>query len=159
PVVDSPGEPGWSTELPYRLPVPFAAYAPPDNVPEAGPSPSGRDGAVTFGSLHKLTKLNRGVLDLWADLLHAVPSSRLLLHRDTLGGGRAATIRRHFTDRGIAPGRVDLQCAVLGGGSHWEVYRSIDVALDVFPWCGHTTACEALWMGVPVVTLRGDRHA
>ena len=157
-VVDPPGEPAWSTEEPYRLPGLFCCYATPAEAPEVGPPPEGRLGYVTFGSLHKLSKLNEAVLDLWCDLLRAVPSARLLLFRNNLTGSRQEDLRRHFQAQGIADERVELRHTKEGGG-HLAVYQGIDISLDVFPWCGHTTACESLWMGVPVITLLGDRHA
>lgn len=157
-VVDPPGEPKWSTEEPYRLPGLFCCYAPPAGAPEVGPSPAERNGYVTLGALHKLSKLNEAVLDLWCDLLHALPSARLLLFRNDLTGTRREEIRRRFLARGITDERLELEHEA-GEGGHLAVYHRIDVSLDVFPWCGHTTACESLWMGVPVITLRGDRHA
>ncbi|MDR3638897.1 MAG: O-linked N-acetylglucosamine transferase, SPINDLY family protein, partial [Isosphaeraceae bacterium] len=157
-VVDPPGEPEWSTEEPYRLPGVFCCYAPPRDAPAVGPPPSAHPGDVAFGSLHKLSKLNGAVLDLWCDLLDAIPSARLLLFRNNLSGTRRDEVRRHFLDRGIASDRVELRHEV-GAGGYLTVYHHIDVSLDVFPWCGHTTACESLWMGVPVITLLGNRHA
>ena len=157
-VVDPPGGPTWSTEEPYLLPGVFCCYAPPAESPAVGPLPAARNGFVTFGSLHKLSKLNGAVLDLWCDLLDAVPSAHVLLFRNNLTGTRREEIRRHFLDRGIASDRVTLGHDA-GTKGYLSVYHDIDVSLDVFPWCGHTTACESLWMGVPVITLLGDRHA
>jgi predicted O-linked N-acetylglucosamine transferase (SPINDLY family) len=157
-IVDPPGEPPWSAELPYRLPGLFCCYAPPVDAPAVGPSPAARGFGPTFGALHKLSKLNTAVLDVWCDLLRAIPSARLLLFRNNLTGTRREEIHLYFVERGIGPDRLDLRHEMPAGG-HLTVYGEIDVALDVFPWCGHTTACEALWMGVPVITLLGDRHA
>jgi predicted O-linked N-acetylglucosamine transferase (SPINDLY family) len=157
-IADPPGEPPWSTEEPFRLPGGFCCYTPLADAPEVSPSPALRSGVVTFGSLHKPAKLNAAVLDLWADLLLGLPSARLLLIRSNLKGGLRERIHGHFTGRGVAAERVELSDAV-EGGSHLRAYHDIDVLLDVFPWCGHTTACEALWMGVPAITLLGDRHA
>lgn len=158
-VADPPDAPAWSTEEPFHLPRGFCCYSAPEDAPAVAPLPARSTGAVTFGSLHKLPKLNRAVLDLWADLLAALPSARLLLFRNNLQGRPREQILAHFEGRGIDPQRLDLRHAIAGGGSHLGVYQDIDIALDVFPWCGHTTACEALWMGVPVVTLAGHRHA
>ncbi len=157
-LVDPPGEPTWSTEEPYRLPGVFCCYTPAPDAPDVAAPPEARLGHVTFGSLHKLSKLNESVLDLWCELLRAVPSARLLLFRNNLTGSRRDDLRRHFQRQGIADDRVEMRHAK-EGGSHLPVYHSVDISLDVFPWCGHTTACESLWMGVPVITLSGDRHA
>lgn len=158
-VTDPPGAPVWSTEALVRLPSGFCCYGPPDDAPEVTPLPAQRTGVVTFGALHKIPKLNPGVLDLWSDLLLAVPSAQLLLYRNHLQGGPREMILAHFDRRGIDRDRLDLRHALDGGGSHLRAYHEIDVSLDVFPWCGHTTACESLWMGVPIITLAGDRHA
>jgi len=128
---------------------------PPLHVPQRTDLPSGEAGVVTFGSLHKLEKLNDGLLDLWSQIVLEVPRSRLLLCRNTLQGATADLWRDRFARRGLPPDRLDLQHVVPVGLQHLRVYDGIDVALDCFPWSGHTTACEALWMGVPVVTLRG----
>ncbi len=157
-IVDPPGGPAQSTEEPLRLPSGSYCYAPPSDAPEVAPLPMLRAGVPTFGSLHKLPKLNPGVLDLWAALLRAVPSARLLLFRDTLKGRRRDEILAYFLARGVVAERVEIRHD-WRPDLHWDIYSSIDVALDVFPWCGHTTACESLWMGVPVVTKAGDRRS
>ena len=115
-------------------------------------------GCPTFGSLHKLPKLNTAVLDLGAALLRAIPSARLLLFRDSLRGRRRDEILAHFEAAGAGGGRVEIRHN-WKPEEHWAIFASIDVMLDVFPWCGHTTACESLWMGVPVVTLAGLRRS
>ncbi len=157
-VADPPGRPAQSTEEPLRLPNGSYCYAPPSDATDVAPLPMLRAGFPTFGSLHKLPKLNRGVLELWAAVLRAVPSARLLLFRDTLKGRTRDEILAFFESRGIAAGRLEIRHD-WKTDEHWSIYSSIDVSLDVFPWCGHTTACESLWMGVPVVTLAGDRRA
>jgi predicted O-linked N-acetylglucosamine transferase (SPINDLY family) len=158
-VTDPPGEPSCYTEELVRLGPVFCCYAPPRHAPPVSPLPAGRNGHVTFGSLHKLEKLNDGVVDVWFKLLRSVPSTRLLLARHVLRGRTAEGLRERFRRRGLDDGRVELRAVEAVDLRHLRQYADIDVALDAFPWNGHTTACEALWMGVPVVTLRGDRHA
>jgi predicted O-linked N-acetylglucosamine transferase (SPINDLY family)/glycosyltransferase involved in cell wall biosynthesis len=158
-VADPPGEPPGHSEELVRLPGCFCCYAPPELLPIDPAPPSRREGAVTFGALHKLEKLNSEVLDLWSRLLREVPGSRLLLARNTLHGPAAERLRGEFARRGVGAERLLLERADAAWMRHLALYNRVDVALDAFPWCGHTTACEALWMGVPVVTLRGRRHA
>jgi protein O-GlcNAc transferase len=158
-VADPPGEPSSSSEELVRLPGCFCCYAPPRNAPEVSPLPAQRRGAITFGSLHKLEKLNREVLDLWCRILKDVPAAQLLLSRNNLHGQTARDLVRQFEDRGIESGRLLLHRVEPVNLQHLRLYHEIDIALDPFPWNGHTTACEALWMGVPVIALRGRRHA
>jgi predicted O-linked N-acetylglucosamine transferase (SPINDLY family) len=158
-VADPPGEPDCHTEVLVRLPGGFACFRPAPDAPAVTPAPCLTAGAVTFGSLHKLPKLNGQVLDLWCAVLRALPGSRLLVFRDNLRGQAGEFFRQEFARRGMGEDRVLLRNEVEGGGSYLEVYRQVDVLLDVFPWSGHATACEALWMGVPVLTMYGNRHA
>jgi predicted O-linked N-acetylglucosamine transferase (SPINDLY family) len=157
-VMDPPGEPRYGTEQLVRLPCGHFCYAPPLDAPEAGPLPVRRTGRLTLGSLHKLTKLNDAVLDLWCRLLQTLPSARLLLFRNTLVGEARANLARQFEERGIGPDRLELR-HVAGEGGYWSVFDEIDIGLDPFPYTGGTMSCESLWMGVPFVTLRGDRPA
>ena len=129
-----------------------------------GSLPARRAGHVTFGSLNNGTKLNRGVIDLWCRVLGACPTARLLLLRDDLRGSLRMRIARQLHEGGVTPDRFDLHHRLPAAGrtgrrSHLDAYDLIDIALDCFPWNGHATTCEALWMGVPVVTLAGDRYA
>jgi predicted O-linked N-acetylglucosamine transferase (SPINDLY family) len=158
-VSDPAGEPNCHTEELVRLPGGFCCYQPLRDAPDVAPSPWRATGRVTFGSLHKLAKLNGGVLDVWCAVLRAVPDSRLLIFRDSLRGEARERLGREFAQRGLGEDRVLLKHEVKESGTYLEVYREIDVLLDVFPWSGHATACEALWMGVPVLTLYGNRHA
>ena len=158
-IADPPGETSWHTEELLHLPGFFFCYAPPGNIPQETSLPSNRQGGVTFGSLHKLEKLNRLVLDLWVRIVQEVPGSRLLLCRDALRGTTAAYWMEQFLQRGLAREQIVLHWLEPVGMQHLRVYDQIDIALDAYPWNGHTTACEALWMGVPVVALRGLHHA
>ena len=158
-VADPPGaESGYSEEL-VRLPGCFCCYQPPPAYPVDPAPPSRAAGVVTFGSLHKLEKLNGAVLDLWCQLLRDVPNSRLLLARNHLRGATADYWRAEFVRRGVAEERLIVEAPEPVAMGHLRLYGRIDVALDPFPWGGHTTACEALWMGVPTVTLLGQRYA
>jgi protein O-GlcNAc transferase len=146
------------TEKLVRISPCFCCYCPPENAPAVGPLPALQNKAVTFGSTHTLARLNNGLLDQWASLLASMPVSRILIMRTTLKGSSLERVFSRFDSRGIDRSRVIIRDKVPSGG-HLAVYREIDIFLDSFPWSGHTTACEALWMGVPVVSLRGDRHA
>ncbi len=122
--------------------------------------PARQAGYVTFGSLQNPAKLNMEVIALWARLLKAVPSARLLIYRTTLSDRAKASLRSQFALRGIDERRIDLHRSMDDGpGGHLAVYGHVDVSLDTTPWSGHTTTCESLWMGVPMITLYGARHA
>jgi predicted O-linked N-acetylglucosamine transferase (SPINDLY family) len=157
-VADPPGEPQHHTEHLVRLPLMFC-YQPPELAPPVSPLPALTSDCITFGSLNNLAKLNPQVLDLWCAVLRAVPSGRLLLFRNTVKGSALEHLRRQLIERGIAPDRFELADTVPSGKHYLSVYDRIDIALDPFPWSGHTTSCEALWMGAPVVTLYGNRYA
>jgi predicted O-linked N-acetylglucosamine transferase (SPINDLY family) len=103
--------------------------------------------------------LNDQVLDLWCEVLRAAPSARLLIARDTLTGQAKEALLQKFRDRGIDPERLDMRRVWGAPGNHLRHYADIDISLDTFPWSAQTTACESLWMGVPIVTMYGNRHS
>ena len=156
PVSDPEGEAdALASETLVRLRNGFLCYRPPP-----GPEPGRDEGPVTFGCFNNLNKLAPPVLALWAELLRRTPETRLLLKsRQLADPAVAASLRRSFEAHDVAPDRLDLMGWTAGPEAHLETYRRVDIALDPFPYNGTTTTCEALWMGVPVVALRGDRHA
>jgi predicted O-linked N-acetylglucosamine transferase (SPINDLY family) len=158
-IADPQGEAPASTEEVVRLPGCFCCYAPPESAPEPNPLPALKTGHLTLGSLQNLAKINSAVLDLWCALLKALPTARLLVFRSSLRGRTRDYILRQFTDRGIPPQRLDMRHLPEDTAGYLGVYRAVDLSLDTFPWSGHTTACESLWMGVPILTLYGNRHA
>lgn len=158
-VADPPGETGHYSERLVRLAGGFCCFQPADESPDVSPSPALATGQVTFGAPHHLAKLRPPMLDLWARLLALVPDSRLLVVRDNLRGMAAERLERELIERGVARDRFQFRHAFDNARTHLELYHDIDVTLDVLPWSGHTTACESMWMGVPVVTLVGNRFA
>lgn len=149
-----------STERILRLPEGFHCYLPPGNAPEVGPLPAAANGYVTFASFNNLAKINPEVIALWARVLSAVPNARLLLKSVALADGPTrARYQGLFADHGIGAERLELLSRTPHLKDHLAVYHQVDIALDPFPYNGTTTTCEALWMGVPVLSLVGDRHA
>jgi len=157
---DPPGAERWYSEALVRIPGGFCCYRMPYDAPPVTPLPAGSTGAVTFGSLMNPAKINRRVIALWARVLQAVPDAHLLLFRHDFA---SAALRERFTAafraEGVDPERVTCEGRRGANREYLAVYDRIDVALDTFPFCGHTTTCEALWMGVPVVTLAGRLFA
>lgn len=158
-IADPPG--GADTLHTERL-VRFAptawTYEPPGDFPDFEGQPGVRDtdSTVAFGSFNALSKLSNSTLQLWSEVLRANPNSRLVLKS---GGLEPARWLRRLAGHGISAQQVRLLPYCLTVAEHLACYAQIDVALDPFPYQGTTTTCEALWMGVPVVTLLGDRHA
>jgi len=149
-----------STERLVRLAHGFLCYRPLDHAGPVAPLPAATAGHVTFGSFNNFAKLSPQTIALWARILNAVPGSRLFLKvlqfKDA--GVRQRCIAT-FAAHGITSDRLDLMGPLNEPSKHLEQYSHVDIALDPLPYNGVTTTCEALWMGVPVVTLRGDRHA
>jgi len=149
----------WHTEKLVRLPANFSCYRPDDDAPAVNDLPATTSGAVTFGCLNQFAKVTPEVISLWARLLAELPESRLLLKSRGLGDpGVAARVQATFAAAGVAPARLVLNGEELSVADHLSLYHGVDIALDPFPYNGTTTTCEALWMGVPVVTLAGTTH-
>ncbi|RMG40698.1 MAG: hypothetical protein D6725_02895, partial [Planctomycetota bacterium] len=148
------------TERVYRLPRCFLCYHPPENAPEVAPPPFRKRGCVSFGSFNHLSKLSDTTVRLWARILGEIPDARLVLKALALTdpGTRQLTARR-FAEAGIDPQRIDLLPPTVPLERFLAEYARIDIALDTTPYGGGTTTCEALWMGVPVLTFPGDRFA
>jgi predicted O-linked N-acetylglucosamine transferase (SPINDLY family) len=159
-VADPAGTERWHSERLLRLGGPFSCYRPPEESPAVTPPPAlTAGGAITFGCFNHIAKWNGALIGLWADGLRAVPQSRLLLKSRGLGDAEtAAGLRRQFELAGVTADRLELLSAELGVAEHLALYGRVDIALDSFPYTGATTTCEALWMGVPVVTLAGQTH-
>jgi len=141
-----------SVEKPIRLPDSWFCFDPIES-PEPSAPPAGQAGYVTFGSLNNFCKVNEAVLRLWATVLEAVEGSRLLLYCPT--GSAQTRVRQWFAARGIPAERLELVTQTGTRLEYLGLFRRIDIALDPFPYGGGTTTCEALWMGVPVVSLAG----
>ncbi|HUA52458.1 MAG TPA: tetratricopeptide repeat protein [Candidatus Sulfotelmatobacter sp.] len=147
----------WFTETVVRLPEGRFCYAPPDYAPAVAPLPARARGFVTFGSFNNMSKVTPAVIELWAAVLRAVPDARLMLKWQNLADeAERGRLHRAFGAHGIAPERLELR----GRTPHAEMlaeYGAVDIGIDPFPFCGGLTSCEALWMGVPIVTLPGVR--
>ncbi|CAM6119316.1 unnamed protein product [Calypogeia fissa] len=143
-----------------RLPGSFLCYTP---SPETGPvlqTPAATYGFVTFGSFNNLAKITPRVLQIWARILCAMPSSRLVVKCkpfccESVKDGFLAKLK----ELGVASHRVDLLPLILLNHDHMQAYSLMDISLDTFPYAGTTTTCESLYMGVPCVTLAGLVHA
>jgi predicted O-linked N-acetylglucosamine transferase (SPINDLY family) len=160
-VADPPGDADrYHTEKLLRLEGGCWVYAPPPNAPLPSLPPVVANGFITFGSFNNLPKVTPQVLQAWASILHAVPHSRLVMKAAGLQGqmGRDLVLGQ-LSNAGITPDRVDLISWAPTTSAHLDLYSRIDIALDTFPYNGTTTTCEALWMGVPVITFPGLRHA
>jgi predicted O-linked N-acetylglucosamine transferase (SPINDLY family) len=148
---------GHFSEKVWYLPDTRLCFTPPQDAPAVAPLPALANGFVTFGSFQNLVKLNDAVLALWARVLSALPGARLRLQSQQLADERA---RRQFALRlqhaGIAVERVSMH-GPLSRERYLAAHGEVDLILDTFPFPGGTTTCEALWMGVPTLTLAGDR--
>ena len=149
----------WHAEELVRLEGCFLCFRPPEGAPSVAPLPSARGAAFTFGSFNNQAKMSDGVVAAWARILHRVPGSRLALKNKALGEEPARRrVLARFAAHRIAPERLWMSGALDSLAGHLNAYSFVDLALDTFPYAGTTTTCEALWMGVPVVTLAGRAH-
>ncbi len=150
----------WSTERLVRLANGFLCFQPPTDAPAVGPLPAGDDGEITFATLSHLSKVSSAAVDAWADLLRRVPQSRLLIKK--VQPGKSEAREQALLDQLAAGGvadRVKIVDRMSSKRDYLAFLGQVDIVLDTFPYNGTTTICEALWMGAPVVTLAGDRHA
>jgi predicted O-linked N-acetylglucosamine transferase (SPINDLY family) len=148
----------FATEKLLRFSTCAWAYEPPLDAPE--PRMTDPSAPITFGSFNNFLKASADTLSAWARLLERVPGSRLLIKSPYLEDPEVSdSMREKLAAAGIATDRVELLGFFASPAEHLAVYSRVDVALDTFPYNGTTTTCEALWMGVPVVSLVGDRHA
>jgi predicted O-linked N-acetylglucosamine transferase (SPINDLY family) len=154
-----PGEETNYREQVLRLPAGYVCYDPPFDAPPVGPLPAASAGCITFGSFNNPSKITPEVVPLWAEILRRLPEARLLLKYNGLAD--APTVERFerlFAEQGIPAERLEFQ--------GWELYplalaqyNRVDIALDPFPFSGSLTTCDALWMGVPVITCPGRTFA
>jgi predicted O-linked N-acetylglucosamine transferase (SPINDLY family) len=150
----------FASETLLRLPGGFLCYGGAKGAPEPAPPPCLKAGHITFGSFNNPAKVSAATFDVWAQLLARLPDARLLLKgKPFTDGPTCASFLKQLGQRGIEAERVQLVAWLPSSMAHLALYEKIDIALDPFPYNGTTTTCEALWMGVPVVTLKGDRHS
>jgi predicted O-linked N-acetylglucosamine transferase (SPINDLY family) len=145
------------TETLMRLEHCFLCYQPPSDAPPVEARAPGA--AVVFSSFNNIAKLNDETIRVWGEILAAVPGSRLALKSSSLKfPDTVDRLLESFERSNIDPARVDLHSWIADRQQHLALYGEIDIALDTFPYNGTTTTCEALWMGVPVVTQAGEAH-
>jgi len=140
------------TEKTLRLPSTYWCYQSPPEADEVAPSPANLYGMISFGSLNTFSKVTPQVIAAWAKILVNTPGSRMVLHcKEGQHRHRTADL---FRQAGVEPHRIVFVPRV-GGRDYFKLYDLIDIALDPFPYPGGTTTCDALYMGVPVITLKG----
>lgn len=145
-----------STEKLVRMDPCFLCFRPAENAP----TPARIAGPPTFGSFNALPKLNRSCIAAWSEAMQAVPNSRMIVKASGLEvAEHRERVLSMFALCGIARERIDVRSKLESLAAHRELYGEVDIALDTFPYNGTTTTCEALWMGVPVITIEGRAHA
>ena len=161
-LTDDHADPPGMTETQYserleRLPESFFCFAPSPQAPEVNALPAATNGFITFASLNHINKLRPEMLQVWAQILKSTPKSRLLV----LGyapGRFESNVRDVMARSGIDPARLRV-VNKRPRDEYLRLHHEIDIALDTFPFNGHTTVCDALWMGVPSIMLEGNTYA
>ena len=144
----------------YRLPNGFLCYNPLSTAPEVCDAPCLTSSRITFGSFNNIAKVTKSTIELWAKCILNVPKSKLILKAKSLSNpSTAERIIKSFNEYGVDRERVELIPTSKSIEEHLSIYNQIDIALDTTPYNGTTTTFEALWMGVPVIALWGNRHA
>lgn len=154
PHIDPPGSDlSVYSEQTLQLADTYWCYDAPAQTPEPSPLPAASAGHITFGCLNNFAKASLPAQNLWIEILKAAPRSRLIIH--AFPGIHRDILRKRFADKGVSPDRIEFF-----GKQPWAqyvgTYGRIDIGLDPFPWGGGITTCDAIWMGVPVVTLAGQ---
>lgn len=156
-VIDPAGDADrWYSEKLLRLPGSMWCYAPPDDAPEVRPLPASAKGYITFGSFNNVAKIGSDVLDAWSAIAARGPGTRFVFAGVPAGSARTR-ISGVFEQRGVGTEQLEFHDRVTAD-RYYALYHEVDVALDSFPYNGAATTCDALWMGVPVLTLAGE-HA
>jgi predicted O-linked N-acetylglucosamine transferase (SPINDLY family) len=157
--VDPPGYAACASERPLRLPASYFCYRP-RSEPRIGPLPADAGRPITFGSFNNMPKLGAATIRLWSRVLHALPDATLFVKTKALADASVRdALLASFATEGICAQRLRAIGWLPSGEEHLAAYNEVDIALDTFPYNGATTTCEALWMGVPVVSLAGSTHA
>ena len=145
------------TEKVVRLPNTYLCFSPPENEIEFGNLPALATGKVTFASFNNNAKLTEEVVACWSRILHAIPRARLYLKYPPFGDANIQKrYQNMFADRSVDSERI-IFSGISPRNEFLATYREVDIALDTYPYTGGTTTLEALWMGIPVISLRGDR--
>lgn len=157
-IVDPPGAENYSTERLWRLPRSYYAYSAPIDAPETNDLPAVKNGFLTFGVCSNLAKVTASTLDHWAKILCAFPGAALQWRAKAFADVRVrSTMIEQLAARGISKKKLFLQ-PWAESGRRWHFYHQIDAALDTYPYNQATNTCEALWMGVPTLTVAGETH-
>jgi protein O-GlcNAc transferase len=156
---DPPDEERWHSERLMRMAGCFLCWTPPEDGP--GPERDGEPGApLVLGSFNSAEKITPGVVRRWGAVMRRAPGARLVLKAHAFKDAAVrGDLARRFSEVGVTGGRLELLGPLANPAEHLRAYQRIDLSLDTFPYHGTTTTLESLWMGVPVVTLAGDRHA
>ena len=155
-VSSPPGSEAGYTERVVRLPLPRLPFTAPDDAPAVLPGPASRGEPFTFGCFNNIAKFNVRVLDAWARIMKAVPESRLFLKgRQFNHALPRQALTEGFTARGIAAGRLEFE-GYERRSDYYRAFERVDLALDPFPFNGGMSTLDALWMGVPVLSLAGE---
>jgi predicted O-linked N-acetylglucosamine transferase (SPINDLY family) len=141
------------------MPDGYLCFDPPEPAPAVGPPPSLKNGLATFGSFNNLAKITPEVVSVWAKILLAAPTARLIMKYRGMGD---PTVKERFLGlfaaKGVEYERLDL-LPWSSYSDYLTTHQHVDVTLDPFPFSGSTITCESLWMGVPVITCPGDTFA
>ncbi len=145
------------SETPWRMPETYLCFSPPQGNIAIAELPALNNGYITFGSFNNLSKLTDAAIHCWAQILRKTPDSRLMLKAKQLDqADYRSYLHTRFASEGIEADRLTFLERTQGLAEHLSTYNKIDMALDTFPYGGTTTTAEALWMGVPVLTMKGN---
>ena len=164
-IVDEVTDPTpWADDLAseslYRIPAPFLCFQPHQHWHQVSGKTELTPGKIIFGSFNNAPKLNESAVSLWCQILQQVPEAELTIKCRSFGKEKTQDfILNLFRQHGIEETRLTVMDYIPSNQDHLDTYNSIDIALDPFPYNGTTTTCDALWMGVPVLTKKGDRHS
>jgi predicted O-linked N-acetylglucosamine transferase (SPINDLY family) len=147
-----------TTETIWRLPRCYISYQPDAEAPPVSPPPCLEQGIITFGCFNNFQKITPATVKLWARVLQTLPKTRLLLKAAALAlPPKQQHLQQLFAQEGIASERLLLRGWTSSSQENLAMYNEVDICLDTIPYTGCTTTCDALWMGVPVLTLAGIR--
>jgi protein O-GlcNAc transferase len=151
-----PGNQHHFVEKIHYLPKMWMCFTPPQDAPDVAPLPAVGNGHVTLGCFQQLQKINDEVLEVWSQILQKLPTARLHIQTKAFGfAEERANMRQRLLKHNLDPERVKL-LGVMPRMEYLAAYAEVDFVLDTFPYNGFTTTCEALWMGVPTLTLSGE---